>query len=132
MRVHTFVISGLMMLAWATGAAAQDSSYVPQDSPGQVSLRASPTWADTALVIELSVNTHSGDLSAIDLRRQARLRVGDAVLEPAVTGALGGHHARATLVFRMALRPAVPFTLEIRDVPDVAVRTLTWPKEGAD
>jgi len=116
----------LIPVLMGTALTAQEFRYEAQVSPGEVSIQATPAWVDTALVIEVSANTHSVDLSAVDLRRQARLRVGAVVIEPAVSGALRGHHAKARLLFRMPLRPAVPFTLELRDVPDVPLRTLTW------
>jgi hypothetical protein len=127
---------GLSLLALSTApapelAAAQDTTYATQVSEGVVTLELSPRWEDTLLVIEIRANTHSVDLSAIDLSDQVRLIIDDQEVTPVEAGSLSGHHAQATLAFPLARRPT-RFTLRIVDVPDVSPRVLSWPQsEGA-
>jgi len=45
---------------------------------------------------------------------------------PTVADSLNGHHARGRVVFPLDKEPA-QFTIEIRGVPDVDLRTLQWP-----
>ncbi len=109
-------------------SSAQDAEYPPQLSEGEVTLVLSPRWEDSALVVTVRANTHSVELGSLDLGALTRLVVGDEEIAPAQAGSLSGHHARATLIFRLKARPD-HFAIRIRDVPDVPVRTLTWPEE---
>lgn len=109
---------------------AQDSGYAVQTSRGEVSLELRPVWKDSVLEVHVQANTHSVELSAIDLGTATRLFVDETEVRPSVAGALSGHHGTATVVFRLERRPA-RFTIELRDVPDVPLRKLTWPPGGA-
>ncbi|MFV1988497.1 MAG: hypothetical protein ACC682_14545 [Gemmatimonadota bacterium] len=105
-----------------------DTTYASQSSAGEVTLDVEPQWAEGKLVLDLSANTHSVDLSGLDLTALIRLEVGEATLEPSEAGSLDGHHAKASVTFVLEAAPA-QFSVVIRDVPDVPVRTLTWPIE---
>lgn len=111
-------------------ARPQDTAYTRQISRGEVTLELLPRWEDSVLVVAVTANTHSVDLSRLRLGEQSRLIIGDAEVIPAETGSLAGHHAKTTLIFRLEERPD-RFTIEIRDVPDVPVRKLTWPEGDA-
>lgn len=114
------------------GAAArqpQDTAYVKQTSAGEVTLDVRPQWRDGVLVVEISANTHSVDLTAVNLRDQVRLIVDETEVIPVEAGSLSGHHARATVQFRLEKRPE-RFAIRIRDVPDVPLRVLHWPATG--
>ena len=137
MVVHSLTPAAVLlsMLLGAGGLAAQegpsgDTTYATQESSGEVTLALTPSWRDGALLVDLRANTHSVDLSQINLGTQVRLLVGDTALAPTEAGSLDGHHATVQLVFPLAERPDV-FTIEITDIPDVAQRTLTWPQEPA-
>jgi hypothetical protein len=125
-------IVGATLLASAVTPAAyasegpQDTAYVKQASEGEVTLELSPRWQDSVLVVEIRANTHSVDLSSVDLGEQTRLIVDGTEVNPVEAGSLSGHHAQATVVFRLEKRPS-SFTIEVRDIPDVPLRVLTWP-----
>ena len=106
-------------------SAAQDTTFATQTSEGEVTLELEPRWRDGEFVIQVNANTHSADLSAVNLLEQTRLFIGDRELTPSEAGSLTGHHATATILFTLDERPTT-FTIEIRDVPDVPVRRLTW------
>ncbi len=110
---------------------AQDTAYAKQTSEGEVTLEVWPQWQDGVLVVEVKANTHSVDLSGVNLMEQVRLTVNLTEVTPTRAGSLGGHHAVATLVFTLQERPE-SFTIRIRNVPDVPVRVLSWEtgKEG--
>ena len=110
---------------------AQDSGFVKQTSNGRVTLELSPQWRDTVLVVQVRANTHAVELNTVNLSEQARLVVAGTEIAPLSAGRLSGHHAVAEVVFRLDTRPS-RFTITIRDVPDVAVRTLTWPPAPAE
>lgn len=121
------------LVLWYTGPDAlraqetdTGTAYKAQTSAGQVSLEARPEWRGGRLVVSLSANTHSVNLSTVDLAQSVRLVIGDQEFAPAEAGSLSGHHARATLVFQISAQPEA-FQLRIRDVPDVEERVLEWP-----
>lgn len=109
--------------------SGQEAVYPAQTSEGEVTLEVQPRWEDGVLLVQISANTHSVSLSELDLAEQVRLLVGEERIAPVRAGALSGHHGQATLEFRLETRPD-RFSLEIRDVPDVPVRLLTWPVES--
>jgi hypothetical protein len=106
--------------------SVQDTTYTTQTSRGEVTLELQPAWRDGALEVAVSANTHSVDLSLLDLGELARLLVNDESIAPDEAGELSGHHGTTTLVFHLDQRP-VSFSIEIRDVPDVPSRVLKWP-----
>lgn len=130
MRRFTVFLAVAALLVSAAVLDAQESqraaSYEAQVSTGQVSLEARPEWREGRMAVSLSANTHSVDLSTLDLAESVRLVIGETEYAPVEAGSLSGHHARATLVFELPERPAA-FTLRIRDVPDVKERVLQWP-----
>lgn len=95
----------LVTIATAVGLPAQDSGYARQSSTGRVTLEVWPQWRDTVLAVQVRATTHAVELGILRL---------------------SGHHAVAEVLFRLAER-LKRFTITIRDVPDVAVRSLTWP-----
>lgn len=115
---------------------AQDSVYAVQVSEGEVTFDVQPRWEDGALFVDVEATTHSMPLESLDLTAQVRLIIGTDSFAPDEAGELSGHHGSTTLEFRMESRPA-EFSIEIRDVPDVPLRTLTWPavepgQQGSD
>jgi len=109
--------------------ASQDSTYPAQTSEGEVTFEVQPRWEDGALFVEVTGDTHSIPLESLDLTAQVRLIIGADSFAPDEAGELSGHHGSTTIEFRMESRPA-EFSIEIRDVPDVPLRTLTWPAGG--
>lgn len=133
-HARTGTAVALLLAGIGSALAAQDPADVPgyetRTSPGQVSLDVTPRWEDGSLIFEIAANTHSVDLGGVDLMGTVRLLRGDTPVEPSSAGSLTGHHARAEVVFRLDERPE-RFALEIRDIPDVPVRTLHWPEPEA-
>lgn len=104
----------------------QDTAYASRTSDGAVTLTVQPRWEDGTLFVDIRANTHTVPLSTLDLGTQVRLILGSDSIAPEKAGELSGHHAAATLEFSVERRPS-SFTIEFRDVPDVPLRTLTWP-----
>ncbi len=125
------IVAATLLASVVTPAAyasegPQDTAYVKQTSEGEVTLELSPQWQDSVLVVEIRANTHVVDLSSVNLGEQIRLIVDGTEVSPVDAGSLSGHHAQATVVFRLEKRPS-NFTIEVRDIPDVPLRVLTWP-----
>ncbi|MGK7311413.1 MAG: hypothetical protein ACN0LA_04180 [Candidatus Longimicrobiales bacterium M2_2A_002] len=131
MKRFTVLVGALALWSGAVAVSAQEmetaTTYEARTSQGQVNLEAQPEWRDGRMVVSLSANTHSVDLSTLDLTESVRLLVGGMEYSPIEAGSLSGHHARATLAFAVAVRPDT-FKLRIRNVPDVPERLLEWPQ----
>lgn len=138
MKRHATALAATVLLLSAAGVSAQepqerggaaDRKYPARVSEGRVALEITPEWANGRMVFEVSANTHSVELSSLDLSKLVRLSIGDREYTPVAAGSLAGHHARARLVFDLPDRPA-EFDLVIRDIPDVPLRRLSWPAGG--
>lgn len=131
MKRFTVLVAALALWPGAVAVSAQETeattTYEARTSQGQVSLEAQPEWRDGRMVVSLAANTHSVDLSAIDLTESVRLLVGGMEYSPVEAGSFSGHHAKARLAFAVATRPDT-FKLRIRNVPDVPERVLEWPE----
>jgi hypothetical protein len=119
-------LTTLAALAAAGTAHAQDVGYARQSSPGRVTLDVQPVWRDAGLVVEIAANTHSVDLSGIDLAKAVRLRVDGKEVDATSATTLRGHHARGSVTFALAEAPQA-FQITIRGVPDQPERVLRWP-----
>ena len=130
-KLAILMIAAAMLTGTETLTAQQASNgeYPAQVSEGQVALEVRPAWSEGRMVVEISANTHSVDLSSLDLSESVRLVLDGKEYAPVEAGSLAGHHARTTLGFEVPARPTA-FQLRIRDVPDVPVRTFTWPTDG--
>lgn len=106
--------------------AGTDSLYATRTSKGEVTVEVRPRWSGGAVVLEISADTHSVDLSTLDLADAVRLLVGGEEHAPSDATSLGGHHAVARVTFSSI--PSLPsaFDVRIRGVPDVPERTLSW------
>jgi hypothetical protein len=76
--------------------------------------------------VDVSVNTHSGDLAALNLQEATELRVADKRYRPVKPVALQGHHARGRLEFPLDQAPDA-FEIVIRGVPSQGDLTFRWP-----
>lgn len=123
----TIMLAAVVLPAPGRAQGAEPArTWSTQRSEGVVTLEATPSWQSGALVVALSANTHSVDLSSVDLVKAATLYVDEVAYAAEKAGSLGGHHAKASVTFPLAEMPRA-FRLEIRGVPDVDLRVLAWP-----
>lgn len=94
---------------------------------GDVSVELTPhaSLEGGKMVVDISVNTHSVDLTRFDLRGLTLLEYGAASLRPVSALKLEGHHNSGTLVFETGTMPK-EFTIRIRGIPAVEERVFTW------
>lgn len=76
--------------------------------------------------VDVQVNTHSGDLSQLDLMTATELRVDGKTLRPLEAPALRGHHARGRFEFALDRVPDA-FEIVIRGVRTMGDLTFRWP-----
>lgn len=136
--------------AAAGGKASSSSSSGLVQTSDEASVTIEVRWAnrDSAakasgnepLEFKVGMNTHSVDLDAIDLGKQATLRNdrGQEVAPAKWDAAPGGHHRAGSLTFPAADSSGKPIVdsgtkyveMSIRNVANVKERTLRWSLEG--
>lgn len=93
---------------------------------GDVSIVLTPhTVVDRILSVDISVNTHSVDLSSFDLTKITSLEYGGKVFAPVSGPSLGGHHSSGTLKFNVD-ENVDAFIIKIRGIPKVEERVFKW------
>lgn len=93
---------------------------------GDVSIVLTPQEIiDEVLRVDISVNTHSVDLSPFDLTKITGLEYGGKVFAPVSAPSLGGHHSSGTLKFNVD-ENVDAFIIKIRGIPNVEERVFKW------
>jgi hypothetical protein len=102
--------------AWATKSAGRD-----------VMIKLTPKGVeDGLLTVAVRVDTHSGDLANLDLKKAARLVVGDKEVVPTQVPILTGHHAGGDFVFPVDAPPE-RFVITLSGVRGEAELRFSWP-----
>ena len=80
------------------------------------------------LIVDLSVNTHSVDLTQFDLAAITTLTYDGKTAKPISAPQLTGHHTSGTMEFPMDGKPS-SFTITILGMPALAERVFSWSKK---
>jgi hypothetical protein len=80
---------------------------------------------ENKLIFEISVNTHSVDLSQFDLKKIITLDYNGKTTRPVSAPQLGGHHVFDSLIFTVDETPS-SFTVTIESVPKIEKRVFEW------
>lgn len=93
---------------------------------GDVLIELTPHKVDKRrLEVDISVNTHSVDLSQFDLKQITTLKYKDKSIKPSLVPSLNGHHSSGTLVFDVDEDIDI-FTIIIVGIPNVEERIFSW------
>ncbi|MBI2672579.1 hypothetical protein HYX16_06615 [Candidatus Woesearchaeota archaeon] len=84
-------------------------------------------FADNNFYFKINLDTHSADLSKLNLRELIILEYEGKIVKPADTPKLQGHHNSGDLVFNLDKKPE-KFTIKIKDIPDLPLRIFEWGK----
>ncbi len=76
--------------------------------------------------VDIRVDTHSGDLSELNLKKQVRLKAGGRSYSPVTNVRMGGHHSGGILVFPLKEAPE-RFEIVILAVGTMGDVTFQWP-----
>ena len=113
------------------GGVTVEATWLTEATVGAVDADLTAYPPDEYVIIELKLDTHSGDLNEIDLEREAALKQGGTMLEPEAWLSLGddSHHREGVLVFPLngESGPA-DLTLSLSDDEEVA---LVWESPPA-
>lgn len=95
-------------------------------SSGAVSVGLLPeSYGNGLLSVGYTLDTHSVELSAINLHEQVTLYMDGKEVKPFNSPFLSGHHAEGVLEFRVD-DVVFPLRIVVLDVPDAAVREFVW------
>ena len=100
------------------GGVTVEATWLTKATAGEVDADLSAYPSDEYVLIELKLDTHSGDLNEIDLERKAALKEDGATLEPETWLSLSddSHHREGIIVFPRSLGDGpVEFTVPIED-----------------
>ncbi len=128
---------GLVSLGLFAGPAGWNANAEQGDSPwgddpsrrndGPITFMLTPKGVDGGQFrVDISVDTHSGDLKNLDLKRQVRLKIDGRSYAPTEEVSLRGHHAGGTLVFPLQHAPK-QFEIVILAVGSMGDVVFCWP-----
>ena len=129
-----FIAFGLAFaIVMLTGALRADASFdglqtitTGTTDDGGVSVALTPRGiADGVLSFDISINTHSVDLSGVDLARAAVLEYGATAVAPIAAPVMRGHHVDGTLSFPVGRVPS-SFTVRVAGIPKERERVYRW------
>ena len=129
-RVAPWLALGIVVvvggLYWASQRPAHGTGPA-RSSAGEVMFVLTPrAVSDGHFLVDVQVNTHSGDLAQLDLQAATELRVAGQTLRPVAPVTLRGHHARGRLEFALARAPDA-YEIVIRGVRNMGDVTFRWP-----
>ena len=76
--------------------------------------------------VDVSLNTHSVDLSQFDLMKTTLLEYDGKKIKPESAPKLAGHHNYGTMIFNLDKSPE-SFKITITGIPNVEERVFEWP-----
>ena len=100
------------------GGVTVEATWLTEATVGAVDADLTAYPPDEYVIIELKLDTHSGDLNAIDLQREAALKQDGMTLEPETWLSLSddSHHREGIIVFPRSLGDGpVELTVPIKD-----------------
>ena len=95
-------------------------------SESTVTIELTPSKLDDKnFYVDISVSTHSVDLSKFDLKKLVKLEFDGEYLFPVSAPKLEGHHSSGALVFDVGELPN-NFKIKIEEIPDLPIRIFEW------
>ena len=115
---------------WIASAVQGDSLWGDDPSrrnDGAIMFILTPKGVDGGqFLVDIRVDTHSGDLKNLDLKKQVRLKINGRSYAPTTKVGLRGHHADGTLVFPLQQAPR-RFEIVILAVGTMGDVVFRWP-----
>lgn len=111
--------------AVATSLGLQEK-IIGDTGSGDVAVGLTPLgFKDGNLVMEISANTHSVDLSEFDLKKLITLEYEGNVINPVSAPQLNGHHSYGELIFDVG-NEITGYSIKITGIPKVEERVFEW------
>jgi hypothetical protein len=111
----------------SSSSVSAQKEYATRTAGNEVQLELTPRGLTGGqFIIDVRVNTHSGDLSSLNLQQATTLSMAGTSRHPASAGSLQGHHASASLSFPMEAAPDA-FEVVISGVRSEGDLHFRWP-----
>jgi hypothetical protein len=108
-----------------SGASESSAGWAAKRVGDGVGFKLEPTYEEGKLVFSVRVDTHSGELADLDLKKSALLLIDGRKVAPIEAPRLKGHHAGGRLVFPLDEAPT-RFAVELRGVRGKDLKA-EWP-----
>ena len=119
--------TGLLVACDPLLPAVGTDTYSSRSSDGEVAFTIGPRGVETGrFVVDVRVDTHSGDLAEIDLKEAMSLHAEGRVYAPVEAVLLSGHHAQGPVAFELSTAPR-EFAIAVSGVRDLPDLTFNWP-----
>lgn len=134
--IGNFITNGSKTTASATTSKVANNQAIK--SPGNLNYETKSSQAEVAidltpkkfengkLYVDISVNTHTVDLSKFELAKLVKLEYDSKSIFPISAPKLSGHHNSGTLIFDSG-KELKSFKIVINGIPDVQERMFKWP-----
>ncbi|MBS3132823.1 hypothetical protein J4470_01680 [Candidatus Woesearchaeota archaeon] len=129
--IVVIAISGCSSIRTTSGQNVQISSsesamaFEEKTSEGEVTVSLIPKHYQGVLKVDYIINTHTADLSRINLQEQVSLNTNGKNIKPVNSPLLSGHHDSGTLEFNVE-KISLPFEIIMKNIPDVKLRKIIW------
>ncbi|MEM3126608.1 MAG: hypothetical protein QW331_00870 [Candidatus Woesearchaeota archaeon] len=122
------VLSGCMLFEPGMPKHVCVTDFEQKTSEGLVTIDLEPVGCNENIMsFDFSMDTHTVDLSEIDLQAQTELIINGKTYRPMEKISLAGHHNSGQLKFKINDPPPTRFSVVIKNVSDVEERTFEWP-----
>ena len=109
------------------GTEIPQSKFEKKASDSVVTVGLTPIeFKDGKLYVNIGVDTHSGDLSKINLVDSTVLEFEGKSIKPASAPKLTGHHTSGQLTFDTG-KELERFKIKIKGIPEIEERIFEWP-----
>jgi hypothetical protein len=131
MKALTLMLTSPILLALLAStlsvSMAAAGPYETRSSRGEIAFDLTPREpTDGRFTIEIRANTHSGDLTDLDLTKIVALEVGDKTYRPVSATTLSGHHSEGSVTFEIAHLPD-RFAVTMTGVRKMGQLRFEWP-----
>lgn len=101
-------------------------NFEMQSSESVVAIDLTPKeFENGKLYVDISVNTHSIDLTQFDLTKLVKLEYASNSIFPESAPKLSGHHTSGTLIFDTG-KELKSFKIIVKGIPDIKERIFEW------
>ncbi|MBI2542262.1 hypothetical protein HYV80_06140 [Candidatus Woesearchaeota archaeon] len=112
----------------AQAASKLETISTGSTDSGDVAIDLTPARIDDKiLVLDISINTHSVELSEFDLKKITTLSYNKKTAYPAEAPKIEGHHSSGSIIFNVD-SSLKDFTVTIKGIPKVEERAYKWKR----
>ena len=125
------LILGVLLMSLTCTRSTQEADttaaeYETRTSSGDIAFRLTPRRSGGRLILDIQADTHSGDLSELNLKDLVVLRADGRSYRPVESPSLTGHHAQGMVTFDVP-GSSERLSITIAGVRGMSELTFDWP-----